>query len=433
MNTLRETFERQAGNAGTPDLDIDELVGRGEQRLRRRRLSAALGSAAAVSLAVALGVGGVMLNGSTDRGQGPTNNRTTDNNPGPDQPRAQTRPIVYSDVQFVPGRPDSLLGDPIHVGDRVVETGSGWVHMDVTDDGVVYATGGYVDDGRVWFSDGGAPEQIGSHACVESHGWPGTVVTGASGSLATWFDCTREHHAELVVYDTSSGREVVRREVPGCSDTYFGRDLGHEVRVAPCRPDAIIGDHVYIISNESYGSSGDAFQDYALELDVATGRLSKVKLVIPYGESPVAKSYLDDIRGQRRSLVIGHSWETGTPTLDGDFEVVGTRLVTRSDDGSPTSAFAAATRQPIRLQLPPGYEADRNELGGADFVLFEWLDDDTVALVRPTDDGTGGLQNDPNSRQPGDILTCQLSSGRCELAVPSHDSVRVLPGVALLL
>ena len=43
MNTLREAFERQAGDAGAPGLDLDELVGLGEHRLRRRRLTAVAG------------------------------------------------------------------------------------------------------------------------------------------------------------------------------------------------------------------------------------------------------------------------------------------------------------------------------------------------------------------------------------------------------
>src|SRR6478735_6630938 len=70
----------------------------------------------------------------------------TDGDPGPNLPQARSRPIVYSDVHFVPGHADSLLGDPVHVGDRVVDTGSGFIHMDVTDDGVVYVTGGYFED-----------------------------------------------------------------------------------------------------------------------------------------------------------------------------------------------------------------------------------------------------------------------------------------------
>jgi hypothetical protein len=358
MTTLREAFERQAGNAGTPDLDIDELVGLGEQRLRRRRLTTVLGAAAAVILAIAIGV--TATNGTGTLRPEPVHR------PPQREETPSTRPLVYSDVRFTPGRPDSLSGEPIHVGDRVVETGSGWIHMDVTDDGVVYSTGGYLDDGRVWFTDGGTPKQIGSHACPAPHGFPDTVVSGNSGSLAAWLDCTHEQRPELVVFDTGSGREVVRRQVPGY-------------------PEAIIGDRVYI-----------------------NGIDDRHDVLISSGGEVAAGSLARDVRNNPRGLVVGESWATGTPTLGGDFAIVGTELVP-SGDGRLTSAFDTATRRPVHLHLPAGYEADPDEPGNVDFGLFEWLDDDTVAL-----------ESYRSGRHDQDILTCRLSTGRCELAVPGR-------------
>lgn len=194
------------------------------------------------------------------------------------------------------------------------------------------------------------------------------------------------------------------------------------MRVAACLPGTIIGDHLYITSNESYGKNADAAQDYAL----ATDRVSKVEHVVSYGREDVPTSYLDDIRNQPRSLVIGNSWETGTPTPGGNFVPVGTRLVPSGNHG-PTSAFDTATRRPIHLHLPAGYQPDHDE---PDLEIFEWLDDDTVALVRPT---TGMAPDLPYRGTPldRDILTCRLSTGRCEVAAPSHGHVRVLPGAAL--
>jgi len=382
--TLRDAFARQLDEAGRLDVDIPALVDRGEARLRRRRLAALLGATAAVILVIAIGIAAQNDTGTPRPGP-------VDGPPQRDE-TPSTRQLVYSDVHSVPGRPDSLLGDPIHVGDRVVKTGSGWIHMDVTDDGVVYSTGGYTDDGRVWFTDGGTPEQIGSHACVQLHGWPRTVVTGNSGSLAAWFDCTRDHHAELVVFDTGSGREVVRRQVPRCSNAsaWYG----------PCLPAAIIGDRVYL-------SQGDGDPAY----------ITQDGVLLSSGGEAAARALAQDIRNNPRGLVIGDSWETGTPTLFGEFAVVGRRLVP-SGDGPPTSVFDTATRQPVRLHLPSGYESDPDRLGGVVFGIFEWLDDDTVAL-------RGG------GRQGGDILTCRLSSGRCELAVPGPGYERVVPNQGL--
>jgi hypothetical protein len=183
--TLHDAFARQLDEAGRFDVDIQALVDRGETRLRRRRRTAVLGAAAAVVLLLAA-IAGVTGSHLVGRGDGPV-----DHPPTPVPTPSSARQLVYSDVRFHPGRgPDSLSGDSIHVGGRVVDTGSGFIKMDVTDDGVVYTTGGYFEDGRVWFTDGGTPVQIGWHACVEAHGWPRTVVTGNSGSLAAWFDCT---------------------------------------------------------------------------------------------------------------------------------------------------------------------------------------------------------------------------------------------------
>lgn len=380
--TLHDAFAHGLDDAGRLDVDVEALVDRGETRLRHRRLSTLLGSIAAVAL-VAAAVAGVTAGHPEGRGDGPVNH--PDNNPAP----SSTRPIVYSDVRWGGSR---LFGDSIHVGDRVVDTGSGWIHMDVTDDGVVYATGGYTDDGRVWFTDGGTPEQIGSHACNQGHGFAGTVVTGNSGSLAAWIDCTRAQNPDLVVYDTGSGREAAREQVAECGKW-----------VAPCiAAHAIIGDHVYLTWTHRDGATS------LLEFDMATGRVSKVE---PKGaEGPEqSPSYLDDIRSQPRSLVIGDSWETGTPTLAAEFDVVGKKLVPSSDGPHP-SVFDSATRQPIRLHLPPGYRAANDE-DPVDFWNMQWLDDDTIALVGRT----AGF----NGSQAGDIVTCRLSSGRCELAVPA--------------
>jgi hypothetical protein len=145
------------------------------------------------------------------------------------------------------------------------------------------------------------------------------------------------------------------------------RNLG-EKTLFGCLPGQIIGDH----------------------LDI---------LIQSLGEA-AARSFAQDDPSR---LVIGDSRVAAKP-FDGDFAVRGTRLVP-SGDGRPATVFETATRRPIRLHLPPRYHADRDELGGVDFVLFQWLDDDTAVLV-----GRG--------QQDGDVLTCPLSSGRCELAVP---------------
>ena len=121
------------------------------------------------------------------------------------------------------------------------------------------------------------------------------------------------------------------------------------------------------------------------------------------------------------------------------FHVVGSRLVpvifdSVSDKFVRTRAFDAATGQPVRLRLPTGYRPDpaagfyvhrdsnSQALEGFDrFTVFEWLDDDTVAL------GQGEIN------WVGDLITCHLSDGRCDLAVkaPAHGRPRIAPGLGL--
>lgn len=392
--TLRDAFARQLDDAGRLDVDIEALIDQGETRLRHRRLAAVLGAAAAVVLVLAA-IAGVTGSHLAGRGNGPV-----DHPPTPVPTPSPTRPIVYSDTRFDPGSGlDNRSRDSIHVGNRLVNTGSSFIHMDVTDDGAVYTTGGYSDDGRVWFTDGGTPVQIGSHVCAAAHGYGNTVVSGNSGSLAAWFDCTRARDTALVVYDTGSSQEVVRHQITGCGVGY-----------ASCYVDAVIGDHVYFTWTH-YPHGGHVVVT-PLEFEMATGRVSKVNLVHRAGvEDEVAQSYLDDIRSHPRGLLIGDSWETGTPTpLGPGFSVVGKRLVP-SSDGPPISAFDTATRRPVHLHLPTGYH-------GADgFGIFEWLDDDTVALIGPT-----GWGNAPGY---GDILRCHLSDGHCDVVALGHGPVRL--------
>jgi hypothetical protein len=375
MNTLREAFERRAGEACTPNFDVHELVGLGEHRLRRRRLAATAGTGAAMALLVALAIAGTAVIRSADQKTGPIDRPSKH----PDQTQTTlltpSRPVVYSDVTVFPPRPGALMGDPIQVGGRAVETGSGFVHMALTDDGVVYATGGYADDGRLWFTNGGKPVQIASHACPSARGWPGSIITGNSGSLAAWFDCGGSLVGpDLVVYDTNSGREVGKIEDPDC--------LTEAQAVERCA--AIIGDRVYVSDSVYNAHGGD--------------------LVSAGGDS-----FARALRNNPRALVIGDSWETGTPTPSGLFVTVGRRLVP-IDDGHLSLAFNTATRRRVDLQLPPGYEPDGESEAsqdGAPYGLFEWLDDDTIAL-----------ESFRSGRHDQDILTCRLSTGRCELTVP---------------
>ena len=70
----------------------------------------------------------------------------------------------------------------------------------------------------------------------------------------------------------------------------------------------------------------------------------------------------------------------------------------------------------MHLRLPPGYNPN-----GARYAIFEWLDDDTVALTPE------------HNLESADILTCRLSEGRCRLTVKAGPDgmVRIQPGQGL--
>jgi hypothetical protein len=383
MNTtLRETLAQRASDAGPPNLNIEDLVGLGEARLRRRRLTAVLGSAAAVIVLVL----GTSLYGPVKHSQEPVNHPR----PSPtEQHGPPIRKIVYSESQTV------------HFGDRLVEIGSGFVHMDVTDGGFIYTA-----NGNAWFSDGGTPEQIGSHLCSATpngefvHYANRGVMSANTGSLAAWFECTRAAWATLVVYDTTSRRAVARQQLDVCGN---GPSLADS-----CELFGLTSGQVYFNAGIYAGYPRPEYR-----FDVTTGHLS----------ATTRKAYAADIRSHPRGLVFGDTWQTGTATdgIGAFFRVVGSRLVPwwRLPNGEQvlTKAFDTATGQAVRLGLPAGYPAHN----GAGFSLFEWLDADTVALS-----GAGRGHS-------ADILTCHLSDGRCALAVKGHQThqYRILPHLPL--
>ena len=393
--SLRDTLARQANLAGEPSFDIDALVAQGEGRLRRRRIATVLGGAVGVVLVIALALGGAALtNPSTEPDRDPVEQ------PSPDEPLAgAVRKIAYADVTDVGGA--AVRGESdrwIHYGNTRVETGHTYVNLDSTDEGFAYTT----DDGRVWFSDGGTVERLGSHACTRNIDGrvtfsPKAVVSGNAGSLLVWFDCTDREHPELVVYDTRT-ESATRRAVASC-----GR-LGGPPPSSFCDLQGVVGDHVYWVRSV-YGNQ--LRDEQLVRYDVSTDELARVP----------QRDYLLDVRTQPRGLVVGDSWVTGA-TTDGigqDFLVVGRRLVARTLDtngvpgtgaGPTTRAFHTATGTPVRLQVPAGYS-------GAEFRLFEWLDDETVALGSGVNSHGDGFQ----AQHVADILRCSLHTGRCDVAV----------------
>jgi hypothetical protein len=324
-------------------------------------------------------------------------------------PAKSVRKVVYTDEQVnIPHRAPTPLFRvvTIQVGDRevridqVVRTVSGWA-MRVTDGGAVYAK----DDHSVWLTDGDEPRRIAEQACVDTTQYTG-LAAGNAGPWAVWFDCSPASQGrDLVVFDTVTGREVARHTIPACR----GREPAWQGY--KCRPRDVIGEHVYVSVFDE--ATDDVDRD--LLLDVPSGQLSLAR----------PARYAQDVESHPRGLVIGEDLQTGIRStgVPQVFRVVGPRLVpVRNSDLSEfvvEAAFDTGTGAAVQLRLPTGYRAVRSDPTDDPpfFVLFEWLDDDTVTLARGN-----------TSTHFGDILVCHLADGRCEVAVeaPRGDATRIV-------
>ena len=371
---LREALTQRINQVGPANPDLEELVGLGEQRLRRRRMAAVAGTGAAVALAIALAIGGTAVIRSADHQQGPIHRPPKHHN---GFTLTAARPIVYSDDV------DNFHVGTLHVGDHVVDidqelpTRGGW-DLAQTDAGVVY-----VKQSGLWFTDGGTPLRIA--VC-------GGKPSGSSGPWASWVDCG----GDLVVFDTASGREVARKPLPSCLDEGWH-----------CEVDDVVGEHVYF--NRFGGASGLRERQY--RFDVSTGRVV----------AATDRMYDDDLSATSRALVLGDSLRTATGTPEVEFVADGLRLVPTL--AGPTKAFDAATGRPVHLRLPRGttpFLQQASPTWWEGFIVFAWLDDDTIAIA----------QSYESRPVVGDIITCHLSTGRCRLAVPAGppDQIRLVSG-----
>jgi hypothetical protein len=391
--------------AGAVDSNRPERVDEVFSRIRthqRRRTGAAVAGASCVVMALVVGV--ALLSGQSPRSSDPVAPATS--TPANPNPSAPVRRVTYADGYW----PTTT----IHYGDRSVDISeqlafgrpgfggiSGVVHMDVTDDGVVFTTEG----GGIWFTDGSSTHLIG-----ETQGYLGiraaaVVASGTTGSRVAWVaESSKPKRTEIVVYDTQVDREVRRVSVPDCADP-----------LGSCELQGLIGDdHVYWALKDGT----HARPDLLMRLEVSTGNVARVS----------ADDLNADRAGAPRGIIVGESPETGLVS-DGYgqvFAVERARLVPMQsslapDDpyNSPTPAFDTGTRKPLWFRVPTGYE------GGADeFTAFEWLDDDQLALM-----------NAANSwrQRTAEILVCRVSTRRCELVVAakSGDRPRIAPHLGL--
>jgi hypothetical protein len=377
--TLRHALRQDAGNVEIPTLEANDVIAQGEQRLHRRRMTAALAVVAAVA---AIAVGSVLVTRADPNTQGPqpvappSSSKSSTGEVGPHG----ARPLVYAD------------GSTVHVGDKTVAARDPVAFIDATDDGAVYEA---MLDGTLWFTDGTTTSVIGTSgctACPTAHG--GVVTTGDSGSLVVWADSTGRKNkdpAEFVVYDTSRREEVAR--------------------IPFAEPDSY--DQVVYVDEDQVWLAPDTSKDpHLFRFDVATGETTTMRPVELEAElSRRARVFV----AEDDDLEINESGFSE----DASFRQVGRRLATVTSDGDPLT-LTRTNGDEVRLQLPSGFTVLGQQIDASVISLSQWLDDDHIVVW--ANGGGGDLP-----AQEGDLLVCPLPDGICRVAVPRSSRPYVAP------
>jgi len=377
-NNLPELLRQDADRVQTPTLDAGDVIAQGEQRLHRRRITAALAFVAAVAV---IAVGGSVAGSGQHRSEGPVDKPNENKTNQTDE--VQTR------------RPTYAVGSSIHWGDSAIDVGQTVQAVGATDDGVVFVRGGdkacrsySVACQTLWFTDGAEPVRLGAASGSWFRGW--AIAIASAGSTVVWSDSKT---GEYVVYDTSKRHEVGRFRPSGSSRSVLGTLLA-------------VGDRsVYWVPDErrqcvEFDGRCMRYKDPIMRFDVTTGQETKV----PW------ESYWATRRSWSRTLMSPpHGKEisdtNGThvvrpPHADPElndkygFRLEGTRLL-GDDYGVEVSVRLAQTGQPLQVRMPAGYPS------GSYFGITQWLDDNHVAMWS----------------EDGSLLVCPLPDGRCRTTV----------------
>jgi hypothetical protein len=368
-------IKQRVDHVEVPQLDVASLVESGERRLRRRRVTAVAG-AAAVMLAVGIGV--TTWNYQTTSSQEPVEQ------PSPDPTRTAERPLTYA------------VGSTIHHGAQTIDVEQE-VHMvDVTDDGVVFVrqspdTTRYEQPGAkgLWFTDGSEVVQIGTVYGSPARGYGVTasdagstlVWTEPDGAWSDWSSDTRS-----VVFDTESMQVVTRLPdvLRAYDDAVYWMPAG-----------TTCGEDGGPIGGE--GTVSCSPNERVMRYDVAAG-----------SSEPVSWDAYQEDASTRPRTIGARDGDGGTEPrslIDLDFDRRGSELVISNRAGEATPVFTEArTGEPIRLRVPAG--ATTATL----FHASHWLDDDNLVLFGYTVMRT-------ELADEGDIFACALSTGSCRRVV----------------
>ena len=387
MNTtdLRALADRAEGVDGHRDTRLLEVHERIGVARRRRRALAASGSVAVAAIAVVTAIA-----------FRPTAERTT---PAPDPTPTPSVPTPV--VEDTIDRPLTYaVGQTIHYGDKVVDTGRPIAQVDITDAGVVFLTA----DGELWFTDGSKPWLIekGSGTYDERL----EVPTAATGSRIAWLRSEGTMPDEVVVYDVAT-RKVVFTGPAGASvwPDFDTSQPESQVQV-------LTADQVIAYYSDTFYNGRDVGQVRYVSYDLGTGRRTELSF-----------DEFDDVAVSLPTRTLGWRSRTGDPDnlLRGStdsYQVRDDVLTVRVFDDSVGTWRVADPVDPVTGEVlhirAPAALADGSELR-----LFQWLDDGVFAMVRMVTQ---------TNRDVGDlVVVCTVADLSCEVAVEGRHTF-VLPG-----
>lgn len=354
---LRSVLREHADSTPAPQVDLDGIIGAGERRARRTRVTTGL-AAAAVASAVA-GSALVLPGLVPDRGDLATS----------------------APAPFAERRVGYATGDVIHWGEESFSVGAVIRSYVQTDDGFVFTT----KNGDVWLYDGTDSQRIG-------HAESNRLRADDQGSLVAWVASTEAGATQYVVYDTALGEELARVD-----DTAAG----------PSREDAD-GAEVFAVDDGSVYWRADA--DRMVRFDVVSGDTEVLYQqqppADPADKQPVAYGIADVAAGQIAYLVdAGKGTEAKVnPTIDlGDATVARASNVVLSPDGR---YLGAEEDDNIKVYDAVTGADVTPDLGRYPFaVAYGWVDEDTAMVF--------GIKDLDTASYDVDLLSCDVPTGSC--------------------
>ena len=361
---LQDILHERAASAPGPQVDVEAIVGAGESRVRRGRLTTGL---AAAAVAAVVAGSSFVLPGLLAHDQEPP---ATAGTPSP----------------FAERRAGYAMHGVIHWGDQTFTVGTDVDSYVQTDDGFVVAN----RRGAIFLFDGNDTRRIGRTTNR-------TVRGDDTGSLVAWVDRNEDGQPQYVVYDTHTMKEVVR--------------VDDEV-TGPARPgyEDEGGALVYAVDDGSvYWRAGDVIVRYV----VATGDAHVVTPWVAGTDSTAGPQLVDvvDVAAGRLAYRVDQQDGQGGFYVGDEVGEQATRLASgRSGYLSPDGRYVGVEDDDVMAVYDTGTGAAVTLAGLAGYpftVVSGWVDADTAMVFAIKD-----LDADP---YVFDMLQCDVPSGACQV------------------